>query len=361
MPELVGQSLERHEVMARVGRLQQVAGIRLLELGDGAERGVRVLEMRTGTGFCFEILVDRGFDIGRCELAGMSLAWHSPTTFTGPWYGEHDEFGFHRTFGGGLLTTCGLEHALLPADDTAEQYRFPPQHTMSYGLHGRASSTPATLRGYGETWNGDDCLVWAEGVVQQAMVFGEVLTLRRRVTAQVGESRLSIVDDVVNDGHQTTPHMMLYHVNYGWPLVDAGTRLIVPADPVPAADGSGGGLVDVPDYRTVSPPDAAFVGQVFEHAMKADDDGFVSASVANDALGLSAYQRYRQDTLPHYLVWRMLGAGTYVVGMEPSTNRLSGRLAARKDGELILLEPGQSRRYELELGVRPPTLWQRSN
>ena len=75
MPELYGQALERSDLLRRVGRLGQVAGVRLVELGDGTERGVRVLEFRTGTGFAFEIVVDRAFDIGRCEHAGRALAW----------------------------------------------------------------------------------------------------------------------------------------------------------------------------------------------------------------------------------------------------------------------------------------------
>jgi hypothetical protein len=47
----------------------------------------------------------------------------------------------------------------------------------------------------------------------------------------------------------------------------------------------------------------------------------------------------------------MLGEGTYVVGIEPSTNRTAGRLDARARGELIELAPGESRAYELELGA----------
>jgi hypothetical protein len=47
----------------------------------------------------------------------------------------------------------------------------------------------------------------------------------------------------------------------------------------------------------------------------------------------------------------MLGEGTYVVGIEPCTNRTAGRLDARARGELIELEPGESRWYELELGA----------
>ena len=64
MVTLWEQQWSREELLARVGRLEQVAGIRLVEGGDGAERGVRVLRRWSGAGFEFEILVDRGFDIG---------------------------------------------------------------------------------------------------------------------------------------------------------------------------------------------------------------------------------------------------------------------------------------------------------
>jgi hypothetical protein len=47
----------------------------------------------------------------------------------------------------------------------------------------------------------------------------------------------------------------------------------------------------------------------------------------------------------------MLGEGTYVVGIEPCTNRTAGRLDARERGELIELDPGERRIYDLELGA----------
>ena len=39
------------------------------------------------------------------------------------------------------------------------------------------STIPARLTGYGETWDGDECVLWAEGIVQQSAVFGEDLHL----------------------------------------------------------------------------------------------------------------------------------------------------------------------------------------
>ena len=74
-------------------------------------------------------------------------------------------------------------------------------------------------------------------------------------------------------------------------------------------------------------------------------------AIVNHELGLGVYEVFRSDQLPHHFVWRMLGEGTYVVGIEPSTNRTAGRLDARARGELIELEPGERRAYDLELGA----------
>jgi hypothetical protein len=344
--QLYGQELTRRELLRRVGRLEQVAGVRLATLGDGAERGVRVLEFRTGTGFEFDVVVDRAFDVGRCEHAGRSLCWQSAVGFAGPWFYEEEGLGFLRNFGGGLVTTCGLDHTLFMADDTAAQYHYPPKQTETFGLHGRVSNRPARLVGYGERWDGDDCVLWAEGEVLQAAVFGEQLLLRRRVEARVGESRLRIHDAVENVGNDRTPHMYLYHVNAGYPVLDEGSELVAPAVSVEAR-----GDHPVEGYQTLAAPAPAYVEQVFEHELRAAPDGSVGVAIVNRRLGLGLYERFRLDQLPHHFVWRMLGEGTYVVGIEPSTNRVAGRMDARERGELIELEAGETREYELELGA----------
>ncbi len=46
----------------------------------------------------------------------------------------------------------------------------------------------------------------------------------------------------------------------------------------------------------------------------------------------------------------LMGEGQYVVGIEPSTNTF-GRDQARQAGELIVLQPGEKRKYDLEAGV----------
>src|ERR1700732_2936536 len=100
MPELFGTRWSRAELMRRLGRLEQAAGVRLVTLGDGLGRGVRILEFRTGSGFAFDVLVDRCFDVGRCEFGGLPLSWQSAARVGAPWYYAPGEGGWVRAWGG---------------------------------------------------------------------------------------------------------------------------------------------------------------------------------------------------------------------------------------------------------------------
>ena len=347
MPELFGASYRRADLLRRIGRLEQVAGVRLVTLGDGHGRGVRVLEFRTGTGFAFDVLVDRGFDVGRCELGGRPLSWLSGAGVVAPWYYEPEDWGWFRAWGGGMVVTCGLDHTLVPGDDTAEHFNQPHiRKTVRYGLHGRVGGLPARLGGYGERWDDDECVLWAEGEVLQSAVFGEELVLRRRIEAKVGESRFVLRDQVTNVGHTRASHMFLYHCNVGFPVVDAGAELLVPSRS--ATTGYG---VPVEGYRTMSAPIPGATEACFEHDLIAEPAGTVPVALVNRDRALGVYQVFRISQLPHHTVWRMMGEGTYALALEPSTNRDAGRRDARERGELQWLEPGEERGYVLEIGA----------
>ena len=93
---------------------------------------------------------------------------------------------------------------------------------MRHGLHGRVANIPARLTGYGERWEAGRCVLWAEGEVRQAAIFGEHLVLRRRIEADLHGTEIRLSDTVTNAGFDRTPHMFLYHVNVGWPLLYEG-------------------------------------------------------------------------------------------------------------------------------------------
>jgi hypothetical protein len=349
MPELWGIRFSQSELLRRVGRIEQVAGVRLAKLGDGLERGVRVLEFRTGSGFIFDVVVDRCLDVVRCELAGQSLSWHSPNGVTAPGYYDPVEWGWFRSWAGGMVTTCGLDHTNDSGEDTAEHFhQMHIRKTVRYGLHGRVGGLPARLTGYGHHWVGDECVLWAEGEVLQSEVFGEHMLLRRRIEARVGESCFRIHDVVKNVGHDRTSHMYLYHCNAGYPVVDDTSEVLVPATRV-WSSGYPGAVIE--GYRILTSPVAATPEYCFEHDLVAEPVGTVPVAIVNRQIGLGVYQVFRIDQQPHLTVWRMLGEGDYALGLCPSTNRDGGRWDARKRGELIELGPGEGREYDLEIGA----------
>jgi hypothetical protein len=345
VPALFGARYDRSELMRRIGRLEQVAGVRLVTAGDGIERGVRLLEFRTGAGFAFDVIVDRAFDIGRCEMNGVPMGWMSPTGIVGPWFSEPEGMGWFRSFPGGLVSTAGLDHTLIGGEDTAEQFNQPHlKPTETYGMMGRVWTLPARLTGYGERWDDDDCVLWAEGEVHQAAVFGENLTLRRRIEARVGDSSFRIHDEVENTGHTRSTHMLLYHCNVGFPIVDEGAQLLVPGPGVPTDDAPAG------NYRRLEAPIADYTERCFEHDVITEPDGTVPVAIVNRRIGLGVYQLFNKRQLPHQTTWRMPGEDLYVVAIEASTNRDAGRWDARERGELIELAPGERRIYDLEMG-----------
>ena len=94
MPFLFGTQYTRTDLLRRVGDLSQVAGVSSTTLEDGWQRGVRSIQVRTGSGLRYDVLLDRGADVGLCEFNARSLCWMPPMRFPGPWYYEPNEAGW---------------------------------------------------------------------------------------------------------------------------------------------------------------------------------------------------------------------------------------------------------------------------
>ena len=110
MTEIFNGKYTRNELMKRVGSVNQLGGIKRYELSEGMEKGVEVIEFRTGSGLTFRALPGRGMDISLAEFKGAPLAWLSHTGEKAPEHFAPDGLGWLRSFFGGLLTTCGLTY-----------------------------------------------------------------------------------------------------------------------------------------------------------------------------------------------------------------------------------------------------------
>jgi len=330
------RGVQRDELARRVGTLAQVARIDRFVEEEGPARGARRIRLVTGGGLEVEIHPDRAFDLGQVTYRGVPVAWMSPTGMASPHLAEIGGRGWLRTFGGGLLATCGLDS-------------FGPATTddgVDYPMHGRVGAVPGTLTRAEIV--GHELIV--AGRVRQTTVFGENLLLERTWSADLGGSTLRLRDTVINEGLVDAGHMVLYHVNLGWPLLDERAQLDIPSREVTPRDAdarSGAGRWD-----QIEQPQQGYREQVFGHDVR--DSGIVHVSVDNPVVDTRLELRFDTETLPALHQWKMSGEGHYALGLEPvNVNTFSGRAGARAAGILPILKRGSSIDYSIDFVFGP--------
>ena len=340
MAELFGKRFTRRELESYFGNRDQVAGITFGELSDGRARGVRVAEVRTGSGFSFTVVLDRCMDVSRADFCGRSLCWRSITGDTHPAYYEADGISWLRGFGGGLVTTCGLGYFGAPCVDGG----------ASLGIHGRISNTPAERLGTQQYWAGNDWIMSLTGEMMEGHLFGACLRLRRTIRTKLGAKSFTIHDEVTNAGPRPAPLMLLYHCNLGFPALGPQARVLAPSLRVqPNTPTAEKGKAR---YAQCEPPQRGFAEMVYEHDLAAKA-GKTCAALLNPAIddGFGVVLRWRKEQLPVLTQWKMMGEAEYVMGLEPGTNGVTGRVNEREKARLTTLRPGEAREFDLEVGV----------
>jgi hypothetical protein len=343
MANLWGKTISKTELLRRVGDIRQLARVEPFELVDGSERGVRAARLRNACGLEMVVVTDRGMAITELSFQGVPLAFLSGVGTAHPAFTEPAGLGWLRTWPGGFLTPCGLNQVGSPGTDQGEEL----------GLHGRVAGTPARDVRWGGDWKEDDYYLWVEGTVRQAAIFGEDISMRRRIGLWLDGTRFWIEDVVENHSFKPVEHMFLQHFNLGFPLVDDGTRLELPAHTTqPRDDIAQAGFGH---YNVLEPPQAGYQEQVFYHQLQAGPGGQVEVRLVNPNFdggrGLSVVWRYSLVDYPVLVQWKMMGEGLYVAGIEPGNCHVSGRNAERERGTLQILQPQETRRYMIEVGI----------
>jgi len=328
-------------LLGHIGRLSQIGGISNFLHADGKAKGTSTLRVRTARGLELWVVPDRGMDIYEASFHGRSLCWHSPTGIVHPSYYSNRGTEWLKTFPGGLLTTCGLTTAGAPSDD----------HGENLGLHGSISNTPAESVSWSENWESDDCVLTISGKVREASVHGPNLLLERTLSTSLHSSSVVINDLVENQGFQESPLMVLYHFNFGFPLLTPQSQIYAPSKRAEPIDELSARSQD--EWNSFEPPCMGQRERVYFHEMEKDSAGKVSVILVSDRdnpnFGVSL--SYDATTLPQFLEWKMTGTNHFVLGLEPSNCKVLGRDKERQQGTLQTLAPGERREFRLELCV----------
>jgi hypothetical protein len=276
-------------------------------------------------------------DISFANFKGNNLVYISCNGETHPAYYEPENFGWLRTFTGGLLTTCGLTYLGAPVTDEGE----------ALGLHGRYSTIPAKQVADLSEWIGDDYLIKIRGIVEEGHIFGDKLRLEREITTIQGQNRITIKDKITNFGNKPSPYTILYHMNLGYPLLCEDAKLVInPEHTTPRDEQAVSGIKE---FRSFIKPEEGYKEQVFIHYMKADSEGKTTVQLQNIKLGVELSINFKTAQLPYLAEWKMMGQGEYVLGLEPSNVPLKNRKVLRDEKILPFLKPGDSTSNEIEV------------
>lgn len=344
MPHYPPADLSDPDLAARTPDLRALADIRLFRLEDGPGRGQRVLIARNAAGVGFEVAVDRGFDLAALSLGQVQLGWHSQNQMRYPPAPPASEngYGFLRNFDG-FLVTCGLDYWGPPRRAAGDLAVSPHRPERDFSQHGEIATAQARLVGYG--LDAEAGLIWCEGVVRQAGVFGDVLELSRRIELPVLGHTVAIRDRVSNRGFNPAPHALLYHFNFGYPLLDAATEL------------TGAFGTFAATFAARPPAPRPELNETVDNLrLPPDAEGDLRIGLRNPRLagpgfrGLGVELAYRQAALPHLVVWRSYQSGVFALGIEPGT--AAPRI---EDGRLVgeTLPPRSSRDYAVAITLQP--------
>ena len=349
---LYGKKWTRRELEARVGRIDQIAGMQKFRMEEGPESGVELIQVRTGAGLSYYVNTFHAMDISLAEFLSVPLSWHSVNGEVHPSYYDSRGIEWLRTAAGGLLMTCGLTTVGSPSEDGGEKL----------GQHGRIHHIPARQVVAESNWDGDEYQMRIRGIMEENRLFGENLRLTREIRSKMGENRIIIEDLVENIGFEKTPHMILYHFNFGFPLMNEHTKISFPSNKIFPRDKE----TPLEGCDSWQEPEIGYKERVYYHedfeSVEFENTKRKMASVLiknprfpvnlkNREIPLSVRVSWDVEALPKLIEWKMPASGVYALGIEPANCLVEGRAAEHERGTLIFLEPGASVQYRLEVEI----------
>lgn len=156
-----------------------------------------------------------------------------------------------------------------------------------------------------------------------------------------------------NIGHAKSPLMILYHINIGYPVLDADSEVIEDKASIIPNDDTAKKEIGI--FNKFSNPIKGFVERCYFHDIQADGEGYSNIALINsrfrDGQGIGLWIRFNKDNLPYLTQWKQMGMGEYVCGLEPCNNMGQGRKIEREKGRLRFIEPQEKIDYRLEFNI----------
>lgn len=320
-------------------------------LQGGKQQGVELITIDNGR-LVIRLIPTRGMSVLDMTIGDFRLGWESPVKeVVHPQYVNLEARGGLGWLDGfnEWMVRCGLEFAGHPGMDRFVD-NTGAEAEMDLTLHGKIGNIPASHVEV-RVQKQQPHRLTIRGVVHERMFFGPQLELVTEISTIPGSQAVVITDWVTNHGAGDQELMLIYHTNYGAPLLEAGAQLIAPIKSLVPMNKTA--VAGVESYATYVGPTAGMAEQVFLTELYADDDGRTKVCLQNRDGQRAASISFKLAELPYFTIWKNTTASKdgYVTGLEPGTCFPFNRRVERQFGRVSKLAAGESRRFSLTYGV----------
>jgi hypothetical protein len=326
-------------------------------LHGGKQDGVKLLTLDNGK-MQIVLIPTRGMGILRVAMGDLKLGWKSPVTEI-----VHPKH-INLQLRGGLgwlegfnewLARCGLENTGQAGQDEIVN-NVGDKQTVDLTLHGKIANIPASEVEI-EVQKKAPYRITIRGIVHEKMLFGPKLELVTEVSTEPGSPKFRIQDTVINKGSQPQEFQVLYHYNFGKPLLGEGAKLHVPVERVSPFNANA--ARDVKTWNTFAGPKAGYVEQVYLMHPLEDDKGDVKVLLHNAKGNRGVLMTYAKKQLPYLTLWKNTGADEdgYVIGIEPGVSFPNARKVERQAGRVPTLVGGASHTMRMDFTMLDAKLW----
>ena len=330
--------MDKKTLMKYLGSMQQAAGVRPVMYLEGRSSGMKAFEIRNGP-LAITAMADKCLDVSEVSYRGINLNFLSKPGLQGRNHYDTNGDEAIRSIMGGFFFTAGLGNICAPCRIRG----------TDYPMHGRIRTTPAEHLSSDAVWIGDDYVLSVSGEMREASLFGENLVLRRTISTTYGTRTFTVKDQIENESSREEPALLLYHINIGYPFLSEQTKLYIPTRKVTARDEAARGHED--RFDRMEPPADKEPEYVFIHDLRADDSGRTQVLAVNPALRLGLRIAYNTANLSHFMEWKSVASGDYVLGLEPSNSSVFGRSYYEEHEGLHRLGPFEREEFELTFTV----------
>ncbi len=347
IPLLDPQSTEGFKAIQLKGDSPSKWSVNSYVLRGGLQEGVQVVEINNSK-LSFAVLPTRGMGIWKGQCGEVKLAWESPVKDpVNPAFinlQDRGGLGWLKGFNEWLVR-CGLNSMGAPGMDTVLDYSG-NEFEVPLTLHGNIANVPARAVSIEVT----DEAITLRGEVDESMMFGPALRLNTEIRTEFASGALRITDTVTNLGNNPQEHQMLYHINYGAPILEKDARLVAPYKQVAPRDPRS--VEGIDHFDSYGAPEIGFVEQAYLYQLVGTEDRQETITLLRNAAGDKAsLLRFSLEDFPCFTQWKNTAgeADGYVTGLEPATNYPNSRRFEREQGRVISLAGGESRSTQITI------------